>query len=220
MDGPSVRLWLILAAFAGLIGDGCASTTEPHPASATPVRIEPGGVTILAAPNGGLTDDDYVIDCLQRALHAARPQLILVNGHDFRDALFPWFEPDRVPADEGQFVSVLARPAVRERAHGIGVRYLVLVGSTTWAANEHGGIFCGGGYGGGGCLGLYTAEKHSSAEAKVWDLGEARAVTTLTAEASGQTVIPAFILPIPFIPATQGAVCDSTAKQLLDLLGG
>lgn len=217
-NGRAIRLWIALSGLAGLIGGGCASTAEPNPA--THAAIESGGVAVLAAPHGGLADDDYVVDCLRRALHAGRPQLTLVSARDFRNALYPWFEPDLAPADEAQFGPVLARPAVRQQVHGIGVRYLVLVDSKTWHANEHGGILCGAGGGGAGCLGFYTAEKHSSAEAQVWDLGEAHAVTTLTAQASGQAVIPALILPIPFIPATQGAVCDSTAKQLLDLLGG
>jgi hypothetical protein len=53
----------------------------------------------------------------------------------------------------------------------------------------------------------------------VWDLGEARAVTTMSTDASGRAIIPALLLPIPFIPATQGAACNSAAEQLLDLLG-
>lgn len=220
MDVRPVRRWLFLAGLAGLIGTGCASSTETHPASAPSAALERGGVALLADAHGGIDDDAYIMDCLQRALHGARPQLTIVGGQDFRDALFPWFDRDETPSGEAQFGSVLARSAVRERLHQLGVRYLVLVGSRTWEADQHGGIFCGAGYGGGGCLGFATYVRHSSTDAQVWDLGEARAVTTLGTEASGRAVIPAFVLPIPFIPATQGAACDSTARQLLDLLGG
>ena len=220
MDVRPICRWLFLAGLGGLIGGGCGSTTETHPASGPSVALERGGVAVVADPHGGLDDDDYIMNCLRRALRGERPQLTVVSGHDFRDAIFPWFEPDQTPTDEGQFGSVLGRPAVRERVHQLGVRYLVLVGGNTWEGNRQGGIFCGAGSRGGGCLGFATYERHSSAEAQVWDLGEARAITTLGAETSGRAVIPAFVLPIPFIPATQSAACDSTARQLLDLLGG
>jgi hypothetical protein len=125
-----------------------------------------------------------------------------------------------MPSDEGEYGSILARPAVQARLHELGVRYLVVVASRTWHANEHGGIFCGGGYGGGGCLGLATYEKLTSTQAQVWDLTKASIVTRLGSEASGQAVIPALLLPLPpYIPATRGAACDTTAEQILDLLG-
>src|SRR5215469_6742489 len=112
MGGLSATHGLVLAGLLGITGAACTSTSKTHSEARPQIAVESGGIAVLADPVGELTNDDYVIECLHGALHSARPRLLIISGQDFRDALFPWFEPDTMPANEGEYGSILARPAV------------------------------------------------------------------------------------------------------------
>ena len=54
--------------------------------------------------------------------------------------------------------------------------------------------------------------------AKIWDLKRSQSVGLISAEASGTSYLPAFIVPVPLIARTQAAACNGLAQQIKDFL--
>ena len=55
-------------------------------------------------------------------------------------------------------------------------------------------------------------------EATIWDFTDKVEVGRVSAATSGQSYMPAVIVPIPIIAPVQGTACDSLGDQLLEYL--
>jgi hypothetical protein len=192
----------------------CAITEAPRSVSTVAGRglDVSGAVTFVGL---GQEDESSFPTCVADGVIGARPELKVVAAQALRDALFPWFEPATAPRGAEGFAALLARPGVRERLTGLGIRYVVATSGTTSTGPWKGGIVLVGGPGGGGFVGLSWADRKSQAEAVVWDV-KASTVTGLGAEASTKWVVPAFLLPVPFMLPTQSAACSELARQIAD----
>lgn len=110
---------------------------------------------------------------------------------------------------------------VQERISSLGVRYVVMVTKGKTGEDRHGGIVCGAGTGGGGCLGLSWWDRKSELGLTIWDLRNKARAGSLEANATGTGIMPAFLLPIPlYMPATESAVCTELGSRLGKLLRG
>ena len=171
------------------------------------------GVTIIGAEP---KDDGPFPECIATRIRADRPELKMIPTREFRDALFPWFEPHTAPHDAERFAAVLARPGIAGRLAMLDVRYMVLVsGGTTM--DWKGGIGCGVAYQGGGCFGLKWADRSSTVAAVVWDTkraGEAK----FGAEVNTKWIIPALVVPIPLVVPTESTACWKAATLIEDYL--
>ncbi len=104
-------------------------------------------------------DDDDVDGCIGSSMRQADPGLRFVSARLFRENLYPYFMPSTMPHTVEDYKNILDRAEVRERIAALSVRYLVILTRGGTNTDWHGGIFCGAGYGGGGCLGLGPAEQ-------------------------------------------------------------
>ena len=80
------------------------------------------------------------------------------------------------------------------------------------------GISCAAGIGGAGCMGLAWWEDDSRYDATVWDIKDLQSEGTIHADVKGRSVMPAIIIPLPFISHPQAHACRDLTKQLKQFL--
>ncbi|MEM6775101.1 MAG: hypothetical protein AAF640_09650, partial [Pseudomonadota bacterium] len=69
-------------------------------------------------------------------------------------------------------------------------------------------------------FGFGTWGNASDYEATVWDFTDRAEVGRLNTQTSGQSYMPAVVVPIPIIAPVQGTACDGLGDQLLEFLSG
>jgi hypothetical protein len=79
---------------------------------------------------------------------------------------------------------------------------------------------CAVGPGGGGCFGVTWWEDDAAYKAAVWDLKQKANAGHVSADLHGTSMIPALILPLPFVARTQAAACKDMARELRQFLAG
>ena len=162
---------------------------------------------------GNQTESDYV-NCIENSLEGGSKGIRVVPRQQFVDRLFPWFEPRTVPADTKGLPGLMERPGVKQAIADMGVRYVVWLDGDTERVAEGGSLSCAAGPGGGGCFGFAWWQNDADYEATVWDLRDAEAAGTVTADVSGTSFLPALVVPIPLIARTQTKACKGLANQL------
>lgn len=205
-EQPPIRAWLEShQAYA-------QAMPEPGPVAATVWPSLPGIHVASDAASGP------VRRCLIKQLRERLPERPVLTDPDIRQALFPWFSDSPAVATAATRLEELARylPAVT-RFNELGLGTIILVTGGT-KQDWHGGGFCGGGYGGGGCLGFMWGTRDSVIAARLIDLSQPHALAESEAHESGTAVLPMFVLPLPFIPATRTAACHELGKALAERL--
>ena len=142
----------------------------------------------------------------------------MVSESEFRDALFPWFEPRTAPANTSDLPEIMSTPVVADRLREMGLRYLVWIDGSTVRTDSAGSMTCSITTAGGGCFGFLTWENDSSYEATVWDVGSGQAVGRVSSDAMGTSYVPAVIVPVPLIARVQNSACASLSNQLKTFL--
>jgi len=180
------------------------------------------GIVIL--PNA--PDDESWVTCMKDAL--SRGSVPLVEVDRFRDAVFPWFEPSvNQPTTPEAWVQRLKDPLVAAGAMEAGARYVMFVDGSTSHSEQEGPFMCGGGAVGAACLGVTSAERHSSLNLAVGDFMRGEMAGEIEASETGSFTWVGLILPIPIIDMTETEACHKAAadvrallkrRQLLDLV--
>jgi hypothetical protein len=153
-------------------------------------------------------------ECLVSRIHDVAPEIVLIPQRAIRDALFPLLEPATAPETEEEFAALLSRDEVRRRLSSRGLRYLVAFAGGTMRPDWKGGIFCGAGYGGGGCFGFSWQDETTALSATVWSLADASVAQREDAKAEGTSVVPAFLLPVPIFARTRGSACNELGTRI------
>lgn len=165
-------------------------------------------------------DEKEFMRCLRRELEKEVSHRIkIVDTATFQDSLFPWFEPQYAPSNIQELNSLISRRIVRQRIASLGVRYLVNIASTS-TSDGFPGMFCGGGYGGAGCLGLAWEDKNHSVDAVIFDIVKGSKAGALSVKSSGRSIGFAFVVPVVFVAYTEREACKSLAIELGKLLIG
>jgi len=197
---------------------------SPETASAGKDPEQPAGETIgllwwPADPTQSMYSFSKDMDkCLMRYLLKAVPRFSLVRHEKIQDMLYPWMEPGTQPENEQDFAALLRREDVRLRLNGLGVRFLVAFSGSTRTEDWQGGIFCGGGYGGAGCLGFSWADKKTALDAVLWDLADIDRPESAEASESGTSIMPALLLPVPIPASTQSGACRELGKRITAII--
>jgi len=153
-------------------------------------------------------------ECLVSRIHDVAPEIVLIPQRAIRDALFPLLEPATAPETEEEFAALLSREEVRRRLSSRGLRYLVAFAGGTMRPDWKGGILCGAGYGGGGCLGFAWQDETTALSATVWSLAVASVAQREDAKAEGTSVVPAFLLPLPILAHTRQSACNELGSRV------
>jgi hypothetical protein len=137
---------------------------------------------------------------------------------DFLNELYPWFEPRTAPLHPGHIENMIQHDAVRNKAEELNLEYMIWVDGNTIRTDGAGSMACGIGPGGAGCFGFGTWSNESDYEAVIWDFTDRAEVGRLSTSASGQSYMPAVVVPIPIIAPVQGTACDGIGDQLVEFL--
>ena len=215
----SPRTAFALGLAVSFLVSGCVtSRVEEFKQSETGIA-EGESVVILSRQHHNTHEaEEKFTRCVSESLDKGKTRVSFYPGQDFMDDLYPWFEPTIAPLTTEDLPKVLSKPGVSEKIARSGVRYLIWVDGATDRVDGGGGLSCAAGPAGAGCFGLAWWETDSKYEAAVWDLSDATSAGTISTDVSGRSVMPAIIIPMPFIARTQAAACKGLANQIKTFL--
>jgi len=152
----------------------------------------------------------FPAECMQDALAGTEGAPPVVADKIWRDAVFPWFERERLPERPEDMANILANPLVRQRAAALGARYLALVeGKTTSVETLGMYVFV---------YGAMYQKLQTSLSAEVWDLVRLDKLGEVKASASGTNAMVSLI-PVSFAYSEHTA-CRQLARNILALTTG
>lgn len=215
---PTCR-WLAVLAVAPLI-TSCGVTSRLEPYKQTNAVIHDGEqVVVLARKNHPNYEAEAgFVDCISDALAKGDDAIEVHPSKAFEDQMYPWFEPSTAPLSTDDLSKLLQKPEVMKQVEETGVRFLVWLDGSTERVASGGGITCAAGVGGAGCMGLAWWEDDSRYDATVWDIRELSSAGTIHADVKGRSVMPALIIPLPFIARPQAHACRGLTEQLREFL--
>ena len=174
-------------------------------------------VALLPAP--GDSSDPLAASRARKCLgERLQPALEVLDRDSLRHRLYPWLERSVAPSSAAALLDFLGEPALRATLQAIGVRYVVLFSGKTSTDFDKGGIVCGGGFGAGGCLGFSWGTRDSSFHAVVLDIQQGATAGDPQSRRTASIYMPAFIIPIPLIGATEAEACEELARQVRGLV--
>ncbi|MEX0940983.1 MAG: hypothetical protein WD002_00390 [Pseudomonadales bacterium] len=159
-------------------------------------------------------------DCIANALGSGSTPIRMIPGDEFKDSLYPWFEPRTAPTSADDLALLFAQPGVQERIEESQVRYLAWIEGDTVTVDQGGSMSCTITSFGGGCFGMSYWEEDASYEASIWDLQNLTSAGEISADANGTSYLAGVIVPIPVLARPGNAACKALASQLKDFLVG
>ncbi len=211
----------IFAAFVLSALGACTSTTvDEFRQGAT--GIETGESIVIL---GRRHASDYetraeFVDCVGERITSGNDSISVIPERDFIDAMFPWFEPRTAPLRTRDLERLMAEQVVAQKMEDFGVRYIVWLDGFTETSGRTGSISCTVGPGGAGCFGFGSWEDDSNFDARVWDVASLQNVGTISTDATGQSYLPALVIPIPLIARVEANACVRLADQLKQFVNG
>ena len=177
--------------------------------------IGDASVVILGRRQGSdyETEPDFV-SCVGQHIASRDSSVHVIGELEFLNALYPWFEPRTAPMHPADIGRLLAQKPVREKMAALKVEYMIWLDGSTVRSGGAGSMACSLG----GCFGFGTWTQDSNYEATIWDFTDRAEVGHVNTSATGQSYLPAVIVPIPIIAPVQGTACDGIGDQLLAFL--
>lgn len=160
------------------------------------------------------------VECVGDHIASRDKDIEVIGELEFINALYPWFEPRTAPLHPLDIDRLLQQEPVAQKFIELKTEYMIWIDGSTERTNSAGSLACGIGPGGGGCFGFGTWGDEANYEAVIWDFTDKAEVGRISTSASGQSYMPAVIIPIPIIAPVQGTACDGIGDQLLEFLSG
>ncbi len=206
---------LLLCVGLALISGCVTSTIDERVYNAPTQGIGDASVVILGRRHGSdyETEPDFV-KCVGDHIAAADQSVTVVGELEFLNALYPWFEPRTAPMHPEDIERLLEQKPVQEKMTALNVEYMIWLEGSTVRSGGAGAVACSLG----GCFGFGTWTQDANYEATIWDFTDRAEVGQVSTSASGQSYMPAVIVPIPIIAPVQGTACDGIGEQLLGFL--
>jgi len=211
---------LMLAAGLGLLS-GCVTSTVDQMVFNEP-REGIGNATVVILGRRHAADYDTepdFVECVGDHISSGDRSIRVISELDFINDFYPWFEPRTAPLQLADMERLMQRePVVAEKLASLNTQYMIWIDGSTVRSDSSGSLTCAIGPGGGGCFGFGTWDNDANYEATIWDFTEHAEVGKISTSASGQSYMPAVIIPIPIIAPVQGTACDGIGDQLLQFL--
>ena len=163
------------------------------------------------------TEKDFV-QCVRQHIQRRDETIAIIQEEIFLDQLYPWFEPRTAPMHPNAIKDLLGKPAVANKLKELDTQYMIWIDGNTERVDSAGSMTCGVGPTGAGCFGFGTWSDASNYEAVIWDFSNLAEVGRINTSASGQSYMPAVVIPIPIIAPVQGTACEGIGEQLLQFL--
>ena len=214
-----MRFCVCLMAVTSLLG-GCVTANVDEMTFDAPVAgMGEGTIVILGrrhAPDYD-TEPDF-IDCIGGHVSRGDTGISVIPERQFIDSLYPWFEPRTAPLSIESVDRLMALPSVADKLGELDLQYMIWIDGRTEDTNSSGSMTCGVGPTGAGCFGFGTWGTESEYEATIWNFGDGSEVGRMSTQTSGQSYMPAVVVPIPIIAPVQDTACESLGSQLLQYL--
>jgi hypothetical protein len=216
---PDRSLWPLAALSLAML-TGCGTTARMEPYKQTNSVIGDGEQVVVLARRHHATHEaeQRFVDCISDALARGSNGLEVHPSTEFEDRLYPWFEPSTAPLNTDELEDLFEKPGVLEQVRLTGVRYVIWLDGSTDRVASGGGISCAAGVGGAGCMGLAWWEDDARYDATVWDIQDLVSAGTIYADFKGRSVMPAIVIPMPFIARPQAKACRGLTEQLRQFL--
>ena len=204
-----------------LLVGGCVSSRVEESRTGTTGLDGHEALVILgrASYNDRQTEASFT-DCIATAMGRGDTPIRLIPEQQFKDDLYPWFEPRTAPNSADDLAALFAQPGVQERIDEGQVRYLAWIEGDTVTTDQGGSFSCTISSFGGGCFGMSYWEEDASYEATIWDLANLTAAGAISADANGTSYLAGLIVPIPIMARPGNAACKALAEQLRTFLVG
>ncbi|MCB1646158.1 MAG: hypothetical protein KDI36_11930 [Pseudomonadales bacterium] len=198
---------------------GCANTrVEESRTANTGLGVDEAIVILGRASYNDRETEASFTECISRALSVGDNPIRLIPEDQFKDQLYPWFEPRTAPNSADDLARLFAQPGVQERIEEARVRYLAWIEGDTVTTDKGGSLSCTISTFGGGCFGMSYWEEDASYEASVWDLQNLTTAGEISADANGTSYLAGLVLPIPIMARPGNAACKALAAQLRNFL--
>lgn len=215
----TVRATLVaLALVIPLAGCGITSRMEPYKRTDAVVSEGEQIVVLARKHHASHEAEAEFVDCISEGLARGNDGLDVYASTEFEDRMYPWFEPSTAPLSTDDLTVLLEKPGVLEQVQDTGVRFVVWLDGSTDRVSSGGGITCAAGVGGAGCMGLAWWEDDARYDATVWDIQELSSAGTIHADVKGRSIMPAIVVPFPFIARPRAAACRGLTDQLRQFL--
>jgi hypothetical protein len=195
---------------------GCVTSTVDEMVFNEPTAgIGDSSVVILGRRHASdyETEPDFV-SCVGEHISKGDKYITVIGELEFLNALYPWFEPRTAPLHPVDIERLLLQEPVAQKMKTLKTEYLIWLDGSTVRSGGAGSMACSLG----GCFGFGTWTHDSNYEATIWDFTDQAEVGHVNTTASGQSYMPAVIVPIPIIAPVQGTACDGIGEQLLEFL--
>ncbi len=211
--------WPVLAGLA-LLGACTSTTVDEFRQGETGIAFDEAVVVLGRRQASDYETRAEFVDCVGENMGRGENALNVIPEQEFVDAMFPWFEPRTAPLRTRDLEKLMAEEVVADKMTDFGIRYIVWVDGHTETTDRSGSISCTIGPGGGGCFGFGSWEDDANFDARVWDVDSFTNVGTISTDATGQSYVPAIVVPIPLIARVEANACDRLATQLKDFVTG
>ena len=199
----------------------CTSTTvDEFRQGATGINSDESVVILGRRHSSDYETRAEFVDCVGERMTTGNDALSVIPEKQFVDAMFPWFEPRTAPLRTRDLERLMSEPVVADKMSEFGVRYMVWLDGFTETSGRTGTISCTVGPGGAGCFGFGSWEDDSTFDARVWDVASLQNVGTISTDATGQSYVPALVIPIPLIARVEANACIRLADQLKQFVNG
>ena len=214
--------WIRLATLfcASVALTGCVTATVDEMVFDEPQQ-ELGDATVIILGRRHASDyetEPDFIRCVAKHISSRDDAITVMSELEFMNALYPWFEPRTAPLRPADIERLMTVEPVREKLEEMKTEYMVWIDGNTVRTEGAGSMTCGIGPGGAGCFGFGTWGNDANYEAQIWDFTDQQEVGRMSTSASGQSYMPAVVVPIPIIAPVQGTACDGLGDQLLEFL--
>ena len=199
----------------------CTSTTvDEFRQGATGINSDESVVILGRRHSSDYETRAEFVDCVGERMTTGNDALSVIPEKQFVDAMFPWFEPRTAPLRTRDLERLMSEPVVADKMAEFGVRYMVWLDGFTETSGRTGTISCTVGPGGAGCFGFGSWEDDSTFDARVWDVASLQNVGTISTDATGQSYVPALVIPIALIARVEANACIRLADQLKQFVNG
>ncbi|MDA8921113.1 hypothetical protein OAD56_03370 [Gammaproteobacteria bacterium] len=199
----------------------CTSTTvDEFRQGATGINSDESVVILGRRHSSDYETRAEFVDCVGERMTTGNDALSVIPEKQFVDAMFPWFEPRTAPLRTRDLERLMSEPVVADKMAEFGVRYMVWLDGFTETSGRTGTISCTVGPGGAGCFGFGSWEDDSTFDARVWDVASLQNVGTISTDATGQSYVPALVIPIPLIARVEANACIRLGDQLKQFVNG
>lgn len=200
---------------------GCVSSRiEESRVASTGISTEEAMVLLGRASYNEKQTEESFTDCIAHALAQGENPIRLIPENQFKDDMYPWFEPRTAPTSADELGELFAQPGVQDRINNAKVRYLAWIEGDTVTIDSGGSMSCTISTFGGGCFGMSYWEQDASYEASIWDLKSMSSTGQISADATGTSYLAGLVIPIPILARPGNAACKGLANQLRTFIVG